>query len=174
MMLEVLLEFLRFGVLSIGGGFALIAEMKRVLVVERAWLSAQVFVDGWSLGQFVPGPNMLAMAFYGFRVEGLLGALLAWLGMFTPGIVLSIVAARVWQKIRHSRTAQVFRNAILPIGFGFGAGGVYTLARVSIGDLAAFGLLAVLGGLLFYKRLDPIGAVFVGGLIGIGLRLLQN
>jgi Chromate transporter len=66
-MVEVLLEFLRFGLLSIGGGFALIAEMKRVLVLERAWMTAQVFVDGWSLGQFVPGPNMLAMAFYGFQ-----------------------------------------------------------------------------------------------------------
>jgi chromate transporter len=173
-MLDVLLEFLRFGLLSIGGGFALIAEMKRVLVVERAWLTAQVFVDGWSLGQFVPGPNMLAMAFYGFQVQGIWGALLAWLGMFSPGVVASIVSARLWQKIRHARSAMIFRNAILPIGFGFGAGGVYTLARASIGDLAAFGLLAVLGGLLFYKRLNPIAAVFVGGLVGIGLRLLQN
>jgi chromate transporter len=174
MMLEVLLEFLRFGVLSIGGGFALIAEMKRVLVLEQAWLTAQVFVDGWSLGQFVPGPNMLAMAFYGYRVEGLVGAGLAWLGMFTPGIVSSIATARLWQKIRHSKAAKVFRNAILPIGFGFGAGGVYTLARASIGDLLALGLLVVLGGLLLSKRLNPIAAVFLGGLLGIALKLLQN
>jgi chromate transporter len=173
-MVEVLLEFLRFGLLSIGGGFALIAEMKRVLVLERAWMTAQVFVDGWSLGQFVPGPNMLAMAFYGFQVQGLGGALLAWIGMFMPGVIASIVSAQVWQKIRHSRIALIFRNAILPIGFGFGAGGVYTLARASVGDLEAFGLLAVLGGLLYYKHLNPITAVFVGGLIGIGLRLLQN
>lgn len=173
-MLEVLLEFLRFGVLSIGGGLGLIAEMKRVLVSERAWLTAQAFVDGWSLGQFVPGPNMLAMAFYGYRIEGILGGLLAWLGMFTPGIIASIGAAQVWEKIRHSRLAQVFRAALLPIGFGFGAGGVYTLARVSIGDLAALGLLGFISGLLFYKRLNPISAVFVGGVLGIAIKLLQN
>ncbi len=172
MLLDVLLEFLRFGVLSIGGGFALIAEMKRVLVTERSWLTAQVFIDGWSLGQFVPGPNMLAMAFYGYRIEGLLGAFAAWFGMFTPGIISSILAAKAWQKIRHSPLAKAFRAAILPIGFGFGAGGVYTLARASIVDLLGVGLGLGLLVLLYQKRLTPITAVFLGGALGIVLKFL--
>ena len=172
-MFELLLEFLRFGVLSVGGGFAMISEIKRVLVVEQAWLSPQMFVDGWSLGQFVPGPNMLAMAFYGYQIQGLLGAFLAWFGMFMPGVTLSILAARVWQKIQHAPLARAFRAAVLPIGFGFGAGGVYTLARASIEDVVGILLAAALGFLLFKKYLNPITAVFLGGGIGVVLKLLN-
>ncbi len=173
MLFDLLLEFLRFGVLSIGGGLAMLSEMKRVLVIERQWLSAQVFVDGWSLGQFVPGPNMLAMAFYGYRIEGLLGAAAAWLGMFMPGMVASIVAAKTWQRVRHAPLAKAFRAAILPIGFGFGAGGVYTLARVSITDIFQIILSLGLLFLLIRLRLNPIATVFLGGAIGILLKVLN-
>jgi chromate transporter len=169
---ELLLEFLRFGILSIGGGLAMLSEMKRVLVIEHQWLSPEVFVDGWSLGQFVPGPNMLAMAFYGYRIDGLLGAAAAWLGMFTPGMIASIVAAKTWQRIRHAPLAKAFRAAILPIGFGFGAGGVYTLARVSITNVFQVILALGLLFLLIRLRLNPIATVFLGGAIGIVLKFL--
>ncbi len=165
MLFEVLLEFLRFGVLSVGGGLGMISEMQRVLVSERQWISPQIFVDGWSLGQFVPGPNMLAMAFYGYRIEGLLGAAAAWFGMFFPGVILSILAAKAWQKLRHAPLAKAFRAALLPIGFGFGTGGVYTLARTSITDAYSLALLIGLVWLLYTKRLNPIAIVFLGGTI---------
>ncbi len=166
-MLELFLEFLRFGALSIGGGFALLSEIKRILVVERAWLPAHVFVDGWSLGQFVPGPNMLCMAFYGFQIHGIFGAMLAWLGMFAPGIISSIAAAKAWQQIKDALWAKTFRATLLPIGFGFGAGGVYTLAKVSLSSLLAVVLVLVLAALLQSKRFNPMTVVFLGGLIGI-------
>ncbi|MEY4530529.1 MAG: hypothetical protein RLZZ156_1250 [Deinococcota bacterium] len=173
MLFDLLLEFLRFGVLSIGGGLAMLSEMKRVLVIERQWLTAQVFVDGWSLGQFVPGPNMLAMAFYGYRIQGLLGAAAAWFGMFMPGVILSILAAKTWQRIRHAPLAKAFRAAILPIGFGFGAGGVYTLARVSVTDVFQIILAVALLFFLIRLRLNPIATVFLGGAIGILLKVLN-
>jgi chromate transporter len=172
MIFEILLEFLRFGVLSIGGGLGMISEMKRVLVLEHQWLSAQVFVDGWSLGQFVPGPNMLAMAFYGYRIEGLLGAAAAWFGMFAPGVIASIIAAQTWQRIRNAPIAKAFRAAILPIGFGFGAGGVYTLARVSITNTLQIILALSLLYLLIRIRLNPIATVFLGGAVGIFIKLV--
>jgi chromate transporter len=172
-LLDVLLEFLRFGILSIGGGLAMLSEMKRVLVIERQWLTAQVFVDGWSLGQFVPGPNMLAMAFYGYRIQGILGAAAAWLGMFMPGVILSIIAAKTWQRVRHTPIAKAFRAAILPIGFGFGAGGVYTLARASITDAIQIVLAIGLLFLLIRLRFNPIITVFLGGAIGILLKFLN-
>ncbi len=173
MLFEVLLEFLRFGVLSIGGGLAMLSEMKRVLVIERQWISAQIFVDGWSLGQFVPGPNMLAMAFYGYRIDGILGAAAAWFGMFVPGVALSMIAAKLWQRIQNAPLAKAFRAAILPIGFGFGVGGVYTLARVSLTDVYGIILLLGLIFLLYSQRLNPILAVFLGGVVGVLFKLLQ-
>lgn len=164
--LSVLLEFLRFGALAFGGGIALISEMNRVLVVDRDWLSPRVFVDGFALGQFVPGPNMLSVVFYGERTFGVLGALAAWLGMFTPGAVLSILASSLWTRVRDAPWAQAIRAALLPIGFGLSAGGVLTLAQASFQGIGSVILAFVLGYLVYSKRLSLIAAVFVGGAVG--------
>lgn len=169
--LSVFLEFARFGAIAFGGGIALIAEMNRVLVTERGWLSDKAFLDGFALGQFVPGPNMLSVAFYGFRTLGLEGALAAWLGMFTPGATLSILGALTWQRLRAATWAQRVRAALLPIGFGLSAGGVLTLAQASFHTASSAVLALVLGWLVYSRRLNLIAAVFVGGVVGALLSL---
>jgi chromate transporter len=168
----VLLEFARFGVLSFGGGIAMISEMNRVLVTERGWLTARQFVDGFALGQFVPGPNMLSVVFYGFRALGATGALAAWLGMFLPGATLSYLGARVWRRVRHAPLAKATRATLLPVGLGLSTGGVLTLARASFHDLSSVALALVLAYLVYTRRLSLIGAVFVGGAVGAILSFL--
>ena len=164
--LSVLLEFLRFGAIAFGGGIALISEMNRVLVTDRAWINPRVFIDGFALGQFVPGPNMLSVVFYGYRTFGVTGALAAWLGMFTPGVVLSILASSLWTRVRDAPWAQAVRAALLPIGFGLSAGGVLTLAQASFQGVGSVILAGLLGYLVYSRRLSLIAAVFVGGAIG--------
>ncbi len=169
----VLLTFLRFGAIAFGGGIALISEMNRVLVLENAWLSPRVFVDGFALGQFVPGPNMLSVVFYGERTFGVAGALAAWLGMFTPGAALSILASSLWARIRAAPWAQAVRGALLPIGFGLSTGGVLTLAQASFHGIGSVALALVLGYLVYSRRLSLIAAVLVGGAIGAALSFLR-
>lgn len=166
---NVLLEFLRFGAIAFGGGIALISEMNRVLVTDRAWLTSRVFIDGFALGQFVPGPNMLSVVFYGYRTLGVTGALAAWIGMFTPGAALSILASSLWARLRDAPWAQALRAALLPIGFGLSAGGVLTLAQASFQGISSVVLAGLLGYLVYSRRLNLIAAVFVGGAIGAAL-----
>ncbi|NJK44462.1 MAG: chromate transporter [Pleurocapsa sp. SU_196_0] len=170
--LAVLLEFGRIGFLSFGGGIAMIPELTRVLVAERGWLTARQFVDGFALGQFVPGPNMLSVVLYGFRAFGFGGAFAAWLGMFLPGAALSLVAARVWHRLKDAPFARALRVALLPIGFGFSAGGVLTLAQASFHEVSSVLLALILAYLVHIRRLSLIAAVFVGGAIGAVLTLL--
>jgi chromate transporter len=166
------LEFLRIGALSFGGGIAMIAELTRVLVTEHGWLTARQFVDGFALGQFVPGPNMLSVVFYGAQAFGAAGAFAAWLGMFLPGAALSLAAARAWGQLRDAPWASALRAALLPIGFGFSAGGVLTLARASFHEISSVVLAISLGYLVHSKRLSLVAAVFVGGAVGAVLRLI--
>ncbi len=170
--LTVLLEFARLGIIAFGGGIALIAELNRVLVGERSWLTAKQFLDGFALGQFVPGPNMLSVVFYGYRAAGLEGALAAWLGMFTPGATLAVFTALAWNRLRAATWAQTVRAALLPIGFGLSAGGVLTLALASFHTASSVVLALVLGYLVYSRRLSLIAAVFVGGVVGAVLSLL--
>src|SRR5258707_12184373 len=77
---------------------------------------------------------MLVAVFVGHRVHGLLGAALAGLAMFVPTSVLAIVISHHWQQWRDRPWAAAAERALLPVGVGLMAGGVYTLARTAIHD----------------------------------------
>ena len=170
--LTVFLEFLRYGALSFGGGVAMLSEMSRSLVSERHWLTTREFTDGFALGQFVPGPNMLAMLFYGFRAGGLAGAFAGFLGMFLPGAIASSVLARAWEGIKVSRWSWAIRAALLPVGLGLSAGGVLSLARAAFSSLSlqttmTAGVLMILAAFLIYtKRSSTMLVVLLTGLVG--------
>jgi chromate transporter len=168
----VLLEFLRYGILSFGGGVAMLSEMSRSLVTERHWLATREFTDGFALGQFVPGPNMLAMMFYGFRAAGLAGAFAGFLGMFLPGAIASSLLARAWERVKVSKWSWAIRAALLPIGLGLSAGGVLSLTRAAFSSLnlqtaVLAGILTVLAAFLIYtKRVNTMTVILLTGLIG--------
>ena len=67
-LLDILAEFARLGLISVGG--TNYAEMERSLVGEHHWITAATLANGVALGQLMPGPNLLAVTHYGYAVAG--------------------------------------------------------------------------------------------------------
>ena len=128
--------FLWLSFLCIGGGLGVIPELERQSVTVHHWLTAREFLDGYTLAQLTPGPNMKVAAFIGYRAHGLAGGLLAAFAMFVPP---AIVAHR-WRRICGRAWATAVERTLAPIGIGLMAGGVYTLARSAIHDTFTAGI----------------------------------
>ena len=69
------LSFLKIGTVGFGGGLAVIAHIRSVVVGQRRWLSEQEFASGFALAQTLPGTSAGNMATYvGLRLRGWRGA----------------------------------------------------------------------------------------------------
>jgi chromate transporter len=158
--------FLWLSFLCVGGGLGVIPEMERQAVTVHHWLSAREFVDGYTLAQLTPGPNLLIAVFVGDRAHGLLGALLAGLAMFVPTSVLAIVVSHHWKQWRVRPWAMIAERALVPVGVGLMAGGVYTLGRTAIHDAATAALAAATALAVATDRVPPVLAVLGAGVIG--------
>jgi len=158
--------FLWLSFLCVGGGLGVIPEMERQAVTVHHWLSAREFVDGYTLAQLTPGPSMLIAVFVGDRAHGLLGALLAGLAMFVPTSVLAIVVSHHWKQWRVRPWAMIAERALVPVGVGLMAGGVYTLGRTAIHDAATAALAAATALAVATDRVPPVLAVLGAGVIG--------
>jgi chromate transporter len=163
--LEVFVLFFRFGLLSFGGALGIIPEIEREIVLQRAWLEPRVFSDGYALAQFSPGPNMLAVVFYGFKIAGFAGGLGAFVGMFTPAALLTAMFARAWGLLGDAPWPKAIRNALLPIGLGLAAGGTLSLARGAIHSWLAVVLAALTLALVLSTRLNAVLVIVACGLI---------
>ena len=130
------------------------------------WLSAREFLDGYTLAQLTPGPNMKVAAFIGYRAHGLAGGLLAAFAMFVPPAIVTAVVAQRWRRVRGRPWAMAAESTLAPIGIGLMAGGVYTLARSAIHDPFAGAVAAAAAIALALRPVPPVAVVLAAGLAG--------
>lgn len=80
-------EFARMGLSGFGG---VLPFVRRSVVERNRWLNDRDFVEILSLGQVLPGPNVINLALMlGLRFAGLRGALAAFSGLvFVPMVVV--------------------------------------------------------------------------------------
>jgi chromate transporter len=101
--------FFRFGALVFGGGHVVL-PLLRTGVVDTGWVSPDAFLAGYGAAQAVPGPLFSFAAYLGavMRPEpnGLLGAAIALVGIFLPGLLLLVGALPFWDELRRRPLAQ--------------------------------------------------------------------
>ncbi|WP_018467697.1 chromate transporter [Calidithermus timidus] len=169
--LEVFLTFLRLGLVSFGGGMANLPEMARILIA-KGWVTPQQFADGFAMGQFVPGPNMLAVVFYGLSAGGLVGAVAAALGMFLPGAMGAILLVHGWEWMARARWSRALRKALVPVSMGLSASMLLVLIQLGIDSLWGFALMG-LATWLIYRGANILAVMVAGGALGLGISWLR-
>lgn len=102
-----------FGGVSVtlfGGGYVFIPMLQELIVENLHWLTTKEFVDGIALGQVTPGPIMISAAFIGYKLSGVMGALVSTIAMFLPPAILMIVVSHFIDYIKSSSVAAAFRG----------------------------------------------------------------
>lgn len=81
--------FFKIGLFTFGGGFAMIPLIERELVNQRGWIEKDKFIDAISITQSVPGAVAINLSiFFGYNIAGILGAIVATIGVALPSIVI--------------------------------------------------------------------------------------
>jgi chromate transporter len=100
--------FYRAGALVFGGGHVVL-PLLRETVVEPGWISPDEFLAGYGAAQAVPGPMFSLAAYLGARLPGteggLVGASLAVVAIFLPGLLLVAGALPLWRSVAKRPTA---------------------------------------------------------------------
>ncbi|KAK3297096.1 chromate transporter-domain-containing protein [Chaetomium fimeti] len=96
------------GTIIFGGG-PVVIPLLREYVVAEGWVAPRDFLIGLALIQAFPGPNfnfavfLGSLAALGGGYHSLAGAVIAWVGIFTPGLVLVHGTMGVWSAVRSRR-----------------------------------------------------------------------
>jgi chromate transport protein ChrA len=93
------------GTIIFGGG-PVVIPLLRSYVVDPGWVSPRDFLLGLAIIQAFPGPNFNFSVYLGAltlastSVPTVFGALLAFVAIFSPGIILAVGAQSIWQAMR--------------------------------------------------------------------------
>ena len=93
--LDLFLTFARIGGLTFGGGYAMLPILQREVVEKRGWASNEELMDYYAIGQCTPGVIAVNTAtFIGLKNRGVLGGIVATLGVVFPSLlIITVIAA---------------------------------------------------------------------------------
>ena len=100
------LTFASMSLILFGGGYVFIPIIGSIVVLQYGWVTQQEFTDGIAMGQITPGPILISATFIGFKVAGVIGAILATIGIFAPPAILMITTTKVLDYIKQSPVTQ--------------------------------------------------------------------
>ncbi len=168
--------FYRSGALVFGGGHVVL-PLLRDAVVTPGWVSDSTFLNGYGAAQAMPGPLFTFAAYLGASVEGpwggIVGAVVALVAIFLPGMLLLMGVLPFWASLRSQPRAQAAVRGVNAAVVGLLGAALYdpvwTSAVLKPSDFA----LALVGFvLLTVWQARPVLVVALGVLSGIGLRVI--
>jgi len=164
---QILLFFTKAGAFVFGSGLAIIPFLQQGVVQQFGWLNEHQFLDAVAVAMITPGPVVITVAFIGFLVAGLAGAVMASIGIFLPVYVFTIVPAPWFKRHRDNPQLKAFVDGATAAATGAITGAVIVLGARAITDIpTAIIALVSLGILWRYKISEPI-IVTISGLIGL-------
>ncbi len=114
--MELFTSFLKIGLFTIGGGYAMVPLIQREVVNHRGWVEDRDFLDLLTLAQSIPGPIALnSSAFVGYKTRGYTGALASLLGIVVPSFVIILMVALFFNSIRDNEIVEAAFKAMRPV-----------------------------------------------------------
>ena len=164
--------FLRIGTVTFGGGFVMIPEIQAEVVSSHHWLTHQEFADATALGQITPGPVLITATFVGYRVAGVLGALLSTLSVFLPSFLMTIAAGSSFRRFRTNHQMQAFLRGVAPAVTGLLAAAAWSIARAGIHSIVGAAMALIIVVILFRFRPNPFWVLMGAGVFRFGMALV--
>ena len=180
--LYLFLEFFKIGLFTFGGGYAMIPLVKEV-VLKYQWLTEDGFYNFIGVCESTPGPIAINMAtFIGAEQGGILGSIIATLGVVLPSFIVILLVASLLKKFIKNKYVQFFLKGVKPVVLGLILStGLLLLAKVigynsiesfnfDLASVICFALIVsiyLLSKLAFKKKIGNILLICISAVLGI-------
>lgn len=165
---ELFVAFARVGVMTFGGGYAMIPILEKEIVDIKGWASSEELMDYYAVGQCTPGVIAVNLAtFIGKKLAGVPGAIAATLGVVTPSFLIITTIAGILSNFAHIPAVKSAFAAVRVCVCVLIFNSVLKLWKNSVKDKAALCLFLVVFALSMLFDISPILFVVICGAAGI-------
>jgi chromate transporter len=160
--------FLRLGLLGFGGPVALVGQMERELVTERAWLSREEMRDAIAVCQSLPGPLAIQVGIFIAYLRG--GQRGAWAGgwaFILPNFLIVAALGALYVHFGGLKPVTAIFYGVSPAVIALILHSCHRLAKLGMEDTLQW-LLAIACFAITIVLKAEVALVFIGaGVVGI-------
>jgi chromate transporter len=161
--------FFKIGMLTIGGGLAMIPIMKEEFVDKNKWVKDEDITDIFAVAQGLPGVVAINSSIYiGYRLSGMAGAIISAIGVILPSLIVIFTIYVFF-------TPEIANNVYLIKAFrGINAGitalilgATIQMAKKSIIDIFGIFIAIISFVLVFFFKVDIIFVMVLSIILGV-------
>ena len=167
------LFFLKAGLLTFGGAYSVVPFVQYGAVYEYHWITNEQYLDGLALGSIVPAPLVIIGTFVGYLTGGMIGAIIATIGIFLPAFAFTFIGYKHIEKAVENKELQYFLAGLTASVIGLILATWVELLPIAINDVPtlALGLIAFY---LIIKKFNFLAIILGSGIIGLVLKNFIN
>lgn len=163
--------FFRVGILTFGGGYAMLPMLQREVVDRHGWATEESLLDCYAIAQCTPGVIAVNTAtFVGYKQKGVLGGLCATLGVITPSLIIISLLATVLSAVSDvPAVAHAFAGIRVAVA-ALVLSSLIRLYRTGVKGALANGIFAASLIAMILFPISPVWIVLVAVALGILLK----
>jgi len=163
--------FAKVGVMTFGGGYAMLPILQREVVDKKGWATEEELMDYFAIGQCTPGIIAVNTAtFIGQKLKGVAGGIFASLGVVFPSLIIIMLLAGVIEAFSHLVWVQHAFGGIRICVCILILNAVTKLFKKAVIDKVTFGIFLVIALGSYFTPVSPIVFVLAAGIIGVALK----
>lgn len=171
--LELLYIFFKIGLFTFGGGYAMIPQLKEIVVEKKKWITEDEMLEIIAIAESTPGPIAINIAtFIGYKQKKFLGSLFSTIGVTLPSFIIIFIISLFFKNLLSYEIVQyAFIGIKCAIAFLIIKAGIEMLIKMDkklvwlIVFIVSIITLIILQ--LFNINFSSILFIVLGGIIGI-------
>lgn len=163
--------FSKMGVMTFGGGYAMLPILQREVIDNRGWATEEELMDYFAIGQCTPGIIAVNTAtFIGQKLRGVAGGITATLGVVFPSLVIISLLAGLITSFSHLTWVQDAFSCVQVCVCVLIFNAVVKLLKKSVIDKRTAGifLIVLVGGVAL--NISPAWFVVAAAVAGVILK----
>ncbi|WP_243109377.1 chromate transporter [Anaerophilus nitritogenes] len=164
---KIFFTFIKIGAFSFGGGLAMLPFIEKEIVYNHQWITSEEFVDIIAIAQMTPGPIAInSSTFVGYKVQGIIGAMVGSIGIVIPSFILIIILAKYFTNMKDNKATKAVFKGIRPAVLGLILSAAISVGKTALLDMKSVLIALIVLFLLKKVNLHPILAIVVAGIMG--------
>jgi chromate transporter len=166
-LLEMGSRFLRIGALVFGSGYAMLPFIQDAVVTQTRWLTNEQFAVALALSLVTPGPVTIIGVFIGYKVAGVVGAVVGIVNMYFPAWAMTAVVAAPYAHVGKVGAVKQVTQGIVAAFIGTLLVVLVRLASDTLVSIPAVAMAAAAFAAQRFGKVNTVWIVLVGAIVSV-------
>ncbi len=159
--------FFKVGIVTFGGGYAMIPMIEAEVVNKRKWIGKEEFINLIAVAQACPGVFAVNIStFIGYKLRKTPGAIISAIGASLPSFLIILILASVWREFQDVPVIAAAFRGIRPAVVALIAVPTFRLAKSASLSAYTFWIPIVSALLIWMFGVNPVIVLLAAAFLG--------